>query len=501
MHWLLILMATITTPDAAHDRAERIARIEARLRRAEFDSSRSLSQYLGHVVIDSRPAPRRWGDCWEPWQGEIVAPMIPAIEQACGWRTGYTGPRNFLCVLPRGHDKTSLIGRLLNGAVAFAPQSIRATGAASTRDQAGLLLDSMKAEARLNPWLDRRLDQQNYVIKGPGGKLKIIAADAGGASGLHSDIIICDEITYWANRELFDMLRSGSHKRPQGVFIIITNAGIRDTWQHQLLQTAISQPQWWHVYQAPERQQMAGWLDAEQIAATRAELHPNFARRVIDNIWTNAKDDPLLSLEQIIQCQLADCLWPDGEVPRKHRPELYLGVDFGRTRNLTVITTGELVGDVVFCREIAEFHDMPFAQQEQEIADRIERYGNRLVRAVLDKGAQGWTTTENLESRFPAIVEGVHLSTGRQGQIAAEMRDRFSRQRIRIPDNANLRRDLQMVDRVDDRNGKPVIKTREEDGVHADRFWSIGLMVHGIPAGTMQKTTSAVPRGAKGRIG
>ena len=500
MLYLIILMATIVaTPDAAPDRAERIARIEARLRRAEFDSSRSLSQYLGHVVIDSRPVPRRWGDCWEPWQGEIVAPMIPAIEQACGWRTGYTGPRNFLCVLPRGHDKTSLIGRLLNGAVAFSPRPIRATGAASTKEQAGLLLDAMKAEARLNPWLDRRLDQQNYVIKGPGGKLKIISADAGGASGLHSDIIICDEITYWANRELFDMLQSGSHKRPQGVFVIITNAGIRGTWQHQLLQTALAQPEWWHVYQAPQRQQLAGWLNPEQIAATRALLHPNFARRVIDNVWTDAKDDPLLTYELIAGCH-DDCLWPSWQsASLKHRPELYMGVDFGRTRNLTVITTGELVGDVIVTREITVLEGIPFRRQEEEIEARIKHYGRCLIKARLDKGAQGWTTTENLEDRYPGQVEGVHLSAGRQGQIAADVRTRFESQRIRVPNDPELASDLQMVDRVDDKAGKPVIKTREENGVHADRFWSLGLMASGVPTAVRKRTTSTRPRGARAR--
>src|SRR5690606_14280881 len=111
-------------------------RIRTAEQRIVIDSSRSLVQYLGHVVIDSRPQPRRWSECWEPWQGGIAGKIVPAVEQACGMRTDYTGPTKFCYVLPRGHDKTGLIGRIANGARGFSRRKTRIAVAASVKDQA-----------------------------------------------------------------------------------------------------------------------------------------------------------------------------------------------------------------------------------------------------------------------------------------------------------------------------------------------------------------------------
>ena len=90
-------------------------------RLAELDeiSGESLEGYLANVVIDSRPEPMPWHQCIEDWQVEIASPLIPAIEQMAGIRRDYTGPRSFWYTLPRGHDKTGLIGRIANWACGY----------------------------------------------------------------------------------------------------------------------------------------------------------------------------------------------------------------------------------------------------------------------------------------------------------------------------------------------------------------------------------------------
>ena len=458
-------------------------------------SENSLADYLGHVVIDARPEPVCWGQCIEPWQQHIVEPMLPAIEHLAGLRCNYTGPRSFLYVLPRGHDKTGVIGRLCNWVIAFARQPINAVAAASTQEQAAILLDSMKAELRLNSWLQSRLKPRNYMIQGPGGKLRVIAADANHSSGLKCDLIVCDELTFWAKRDLFDVLYSGREKRPESVFIVITNAGLRGSWQWDLLCRAKSEPRHWHVFEAPLGRTLASWMTAERIAAVRAMIPSSHARRVLDNAWIDATEHPLLSWELIQPC-VADCLWPDGTPPRGHRPELYLGVDVGRTRDRTVIWTAELVGDVVWTREIKVLEGQPFAVQKSEIISRLNRH---VVALRIDQGAIGYQLAEELETEYPGIVEGVQLTAGRQGQLALALKTAFESARIRIPADPVLAADLQLVEEVaTGTSGVPTLETHHGPSGHADRFWAAALALSGLP---LQRTRSpGVARGRQPRM-
>lgn len=453
-------------------------REELRLRwdEATLASQKSLAQFLGWSVIDARPDPLCWGHLWEPWQREICRALVPAVEQAAGIRRNYNGPRSFFCVLPRGHDKTGLIGRVCNWAIGFARHKLRGVAAASTKDQAGILLDSMRIEAELNPWIAKRLTTNRNEIYGPGGMLKVIPADAPTASGLRADLIVCDELTYWKTRELFDVLWSGREKRPDSIFLVITNAGIRQTWQWQLLQEAKADPKSWYVYEAPPNRTLASWMTPERIESMRRFLRPGFARRVLDNVWIDATERPLLEWEWIQAAHSLDCLQPAGLTA-----ELFMGVDFGRTKDKTTIATLEQRGLRVVTRDLTVLENTPFAEQEDIIRRKLE--DPRVVSCHLDKGAIGWTTTENLERDFPFRCIGVHLGSHLQGEIAVLMEHYFRSGQIDIPaDDTELDRDLQLVEEVETANGRPAVRTKRDAQIgHADRFWAYGLGLYGMP--------------------
>ena len=170
--------------------------------------------------------------------------MVPAIEQLVGLRSGYEGPRRFWFTLPRGHDKTGIIARLCNYVLKFSKNKISGAATAADKGQARLLLESMKREIDLNPWLKRSLYAYNYQITGPSGHLEVIATDANTASGRKDDFTVCDEIVYWRHKGAFDMLLSGVTKRPDAVMVVITNAGIQGTWQWELFQQIKADPYW-----------------------------------------------------------------------------------------------------------------------------------------------------------------------------------------------------------------------------------------------------------------
>ena len=452
------------------------------------ESARSLAEYLGHVVIDSRPEPRAWGHCWEAWQRALVRPLIPAVERMAGLRPEYAGPRSFFFVLPRGHDKTGLIGRIANWAIAFARRPIRAVAAAADLDQASLLLDSMRSEMTLNPWLGERLRPQKHVIHGLGGNLQVISADAASSSGLKSDLIILDELTFWRRRDLFDVLWSGREKRPDSVFLIITNAGLRGSWQHALLEKARSDSGDWHVFEAPPDATLASWMTAERIAAMRSLLPPGHARRVLGNHWIDVSDRPLIPFDLIVACE-ADCLWPQCH-PIEGRADLYLGVDVGRTCDRTVIWTLELVGDVAWTREIKVLEGASFAAQKSEIVNRINK---QVIALRIDKGGIGLQLAEELEGRYRGVAIGVQLNQGRQGQLALAFRTAFESHKIRIPSDPVLQADLQLVEEVaTSTGGLPTVITQRGASGHADRFWAGALALSAIPLADDRKKPTRI---------
>ena len=438
-------------------------------------AARSLASYCSDVVINSDP-PRRFGTIAEPWQADIISPLIPAFERMAGLRSDYDGPRRFFITLPRGHDKTSLIARMLAWAIGFSRNQVSASCAAADKDQAQLVRNAMLKELELNRWIPVKAN--NYQVVGPGGRADILAADAPTASGRFDDVIIFDEITYWKNQQLFDIMLSGAHKRPSSVVVVITNAGIRGTWQWRMLEAARQDPLW-NVYEAPVAKTLASWLKAADIESARAMMSKNMARRVLDNVWVDATESPLLAWEEISQCH-GSPLWPGGVVPRGYVPgPLYMGIDIGRTHDLTVITTVERTKAGLAVRDMKVMHNASFDEQQREIESRLT---SRVKKCYIDKGGIGMQIAERMERKYPAICTGVACNIPWQGQAAMKMLRRFRQSEIEIPNDPELNVDLQKVEEVGtSKGGVPVLNTVRDSAGHADRFWSIALALDAVP--------------------
>jgi phage terminase large subunit-like protein len=316
---------------------------EVRLpRRRLVWSSLSAVDYLRQVVIDSRPEPRRWGDVAYPWQLDLGARVAPMIEAVAGLRKGYTGPRNFWATLARGHDKTSFIGRLLNWALAYGKTPIKMSAAAADGDQAGLLREAMQAEASLNPWLADRLSFGREFVRGRGGNLRILSADAASAFGRRDDLVVCDELTHWVGERggkgerLFSALWSGRSKRPGSVFVVISNAGVIDSWQWAAMQEAKKDPARWLVF-APDGR-LPTWMRPEDIDALRAMLPPATARRVLDNVWIDpAEASGYLNRAQIVACEDESLAYQPVAPWSREGIAYYAAIDYGPRRDRTAL--------------------------------------------------------------------------------------------------------------------------------------------------------------------
>ncbi|MEM7812575.1 MAG: hypothetical protein AAF532_13965 [Planctomycetota bacterium] len=483
---MIALMMSLVTLAADVEFAEALADREA---------SRSLVSYLSNVTIDSRPEPRRLGDVWEPWQGRIVRPLVPAIEHAAGVRSDYKGPRRFWLTLPRGSDKTGLQGRIVNWLLSYAGRRMRISGAAADRDQASLLRDSMLAEAVLNPWFGRHIRFNNYEAIGPGGRFEILSSDAPTASGRRDDVIVVDEPTYHKNRKLFDMLLSGMAKVPTSVLVVITNAGVRGTWQWEVKEQAVKDPAW-HVYESPPGAKLASWMRQDDIDSDRNKMTLSHARRVFDNVWTSQTDNAILSSEMVAKCSrpARDVLWSGETIPRGYKSgPLYLGFDVGRSQDVSAVAVFERRPDgTVNLRVLRVMEKTPYDQQRSYVNKLMGRIGHRVVAGKVDQGGIGNQLAEELRKEHP-VLRGVSCSSRWQGQAAVKVQLAFRREKAVIPDLPDLQLDLQQVEEAEvGAGGVSVIRTSRSDVGHADRFWACALALDAMPT-----ERRASPVGAK----
>lgn len=302
------------------------------------ESEKSLGRYLDRVVINSSPEPRPYGQVRQPWQVDLYRDLDRAIESVGLVDQSYHGPRSFWLTLPRGHDKTSSIARRINWLLGFGRRPLSLITGAADSEQAELIVEAMTVERGLNPWLAPRIRMGRSRAYGPGGVLKVLSSDAPSSFGKNADIIILDEVTHWKKRDLWDAIISGREKRPHAVLVVLTNAGVLGSWQHEARLAAESDPRW-SVYEVPARTHLATWMKKEDVDALRKFLPRGLAKQVLDNIWIDAAEETgFLTREDVLACEaLGQEL---GLIPTQEgrsNVDYVAGIDYGPKRDRTAL--------------------------------------------------------------------------------------------------------------------------------------------------------------------
>lgn len=161
-------------------------------------------------------------------------------------------------------------------------------------------------------------------------------------------------------------------------------------------------------------------------------------------------------------------------VPRTPNP-LFVGVDIGRRKDLTVCWTLERVGDICWTREILVLENMPFPEQEEILAERLQRARY----AAIDSTGLGGPVSEHLARRLGDYkLDAVNFTNERKRELFSRAKKSFQSQKIRIPNNAKLRDDLASIQRIVTKQGLvKFIAARTRDG-HADRATALALALH-----------------------
>jgi phage FluMu gp28-like protein len=166
-----------------------------------------------------------------------------------------------------------------------------------------------------------------------------------------------------------------------------------------------------------------------------------------------------------------------GERERYEGGVCFVGVDIGRRNDLFVIVVLELIGDVLWCREIVEMKRATFAAQDAEL-DRVMRY-YRIGRACMDQTGMGEKPVEDAQRRYGEHrIEGVLFTGPNKLVLATAGKERFEDRTIRIPEGRPaLRADLHKLRKLTTLTGAPrFVADRDDD--HADRTWALFLAIH-----------------------
>jgi phage FluMu gp28-like protein len=181
---------------------------------------------------------------------------------------------------------------------------------------------------------------------------------------------------------------------------------------------------------------------------------------------------------------------------------LFIGIDVGRKRDLTVAWTLErLHGGQLITREVLVLDRVPFPQQEEILLPRVMA----AAFTAIDATGIGGPVSEHLaasldETRF----EGVTFTGDRKRELFERLKKALQARTVGLPAASVIRDDLGSMQRIVSPGGTiRYAAARTADG-HADRSTALALAIHAAQrnpsAGTGAFASERVPTGLNARL-
>lgn len=181
-----------------------------------------------------------------------------------------------------------------------------------------------------------------------------------------------------------------------------------------------------------------------------------------------------LSYEQIFSIERDGILLSDFASLRG-TGNIYIGVDIGRKKDLTVIWIAEEVEKFLFTRKVIELERTPFKQQKEILFTYLSLPNFR--RSCIDATGLGMQLAEESQDRFGRYrVEPITFTGKTKEELAYNLLRLIEDRQIFIPPDKNIREDLHSIRKITtaSNNIRFDVQQSEVSG-HADRFWALAL--------------------------
>lgn len=193
-----------------------------------------------------------------------------------------------------------------------------------------------------------------------------------------------------------------------------------------------------------------------------------------------------LSLAALIAAEQYDALalW---DVPEQLDPSvsyrpLYVGIDVGRTHDLTVLWAVEQYENTAAISEY-ERHDFKtvcvrairnadFPTQAQMLRPILAH--SKVTRVLIDQGSVGRALADAFASEFPDRVEEYSFTQPRKAQLAERLGGYVQAKRVSLPKTEQVRTDFLAMQRSASSSGNLIYEGKTRD-THCDYFWAAAM--------------------------
>ncbi len=156
--------------------------------------------------------------------------------------------------------------------------------------------------------------------------------------------------------------------------------------------------------------------------------------------------------------------------------ELYIGVDIGRDKDLTVIWVLDKRGSTYHTAAIQVFEKEPFEAQEAALYELLAL--PIVKRCCIDQTGIGRQFTKRAQQKFGKYkVEGITFTQAMKEELAYPVRMAFEDRTIKIPSSPEIRADLRAIRKEPTSSGNTRFTADHSESGHSDRFWSLSLAV------------------------
>lgn len=176
--------------------------------------------------------------------------------------------------------------------------------------------------------------------------------------------------------------------------------------------------------------------------------------------------------------------------------DVYIGNDVGLRGDLWVAWVLEVVGDVLWTREIRTLRRTTFAEHDAVMDELFEKYHVR--RLCIDQTGMGERSTEEYQRRYGMTrVEGVLFTSPNKQALATVGKQYFEDRKVRVPEGDQaVRNDLHKLKKVVTATGNIRFDADRDSQGHADRAWACFLAINAAsnPAVEIEFKTAGKPQ-------
>jgi phage FluMu gp28-like protein len=144
----------------------------------------------------------------------------------------------------------------------------------------------------------------------------------------------------------------------------------------------------------------------------------------------------------------------------------FIGIDFGRTKDSTVVWVLNKHNNHYYTREIKVMKDVEFSEQEITIINLIERYNP--VSVGCDNKGIGMHITENLRKKFKSVV-ALNATANSKESNAYLVKKKLEDKTLHLPKDTDIIADFSNIQKIVTPNGVRFESARNESG-HGDRY-------------------------------